>query len=765
MARVFTEYLLSLEPSGEPDAAAFEDVWRALRRLLRRELQRRGLWQSSPDFLGVYGHPSWFERAAPGAADALDELAADAYAHVFIDRLDNFREHARRKPNVEGLVVRAVRNFLHDAQKRRDPLGFRVFQRLRAAIDGARSRGRIYFAEGGEKLSNDTVLAFDPTAEPEHAHEAQPVFGEIVGRWNDALLPDLITARGEPRREVVARLEELVTALPDDGVELFVFKDLIDALKIDARARWAALLEDEGSEVEIDGTPDEGIGAATRWVEPDSAFEDRESFERLAECVSEGIERLDLRARSRRHLEIFWQFLYLYAIEGRHVGAREGLSAAAAEAALGGKLPSQRRLSKLLGIPRDRFPDLLATLGGVVEDCLPATSEPPGVSSRWGTAPAPALVPQKANAMSLRDLQDELRRRTTETLRRETDRPDDASPPRVGDVHLFPELDAAGVEWVLAESAPGGSGARFLALAADMFPLIGSGDVAVGGESTRVLRGRYGLWLGAEALESGERVGSVEAEVVERARERRRELAAGRLEVSAAAAEVDDDPEYLEWCGEIEAERSKLVAALGAEIVPFAPQTSVRARRKPSLISFPAAAMVLLAIGLGLMVGWLAGRGPVTDLEGEIAELLEEAESRNREFSKLSQQFDELTRKRSLSNLVPVALMLDQRGGPEREIELDPRAGGLYIELPLPLEEPEGAKYWVELVRETDDKVVLEEDDLFELKGFNSLSLVVPPAVLSEGTYELRLHRRGGGLAPIFSWTLGISFEEESDGS
>src|SRR5436309_14649242 len=125
-ARVFTDYVRSLEPGGEPDPQRLATVRETLRGALRGELRRRGLWNAPPDYLGVYGSEGW--------EDALEELLAECYAFVFVDRLRALQAQLRVKPNVDGLVFLNVRHFLHERQKEHDPVGSQVFEVLQSAV-------------------------------------------------------------------------------------------------------------------------------------------------------------------------------------------------------------------------------------------------------------------------------------------------------------------------------------------------------------------------------------------------------------------------------------------------------------------------------------------------------------------------------------------------------------------------------------------------------------------------------------------------------
>src|SRR5687767_6906412 len=103
---VFTEYVRSLS-QGEPAPALFAALCRELSAALRTELRRRGLWNTPPSYLGILGGGSWDD-------DALDELRADAHTFVFVDRLRSLRAQMEAKANIDGLVLRAVRNFVQD---------------------------------------------------------------------------------------------------------------------------------------------------------------------------------------------------------------------------------------------------------------------------------------------------------------------------------------------------------------------------------------------------------------------------------------------------------------------------------------------------------------------------------------------------------------------------------------------------------------------------------------------------------------------------
>ncbi len=348
----FTRFLQNLEPDGslEPENGDFDEVWAALRHRLVSELKRRSLWSLPPACLGIYGCATWADP------DAVEELVADCFIFTFAERFRSLKAQLRYKPNVEGLIVRNVRNFLHERQRRHDPVGFRVFTVLRGAVRDALSAGELQVIAGTPAVRNDTVLASRLGVSPEEA--VQPDELRLrVQVWNDDLLPDLITARGWDVRQVTARLERHLRGLAVEGVPAFRFHDLIAALREDARARWRAvwLHSPEGIPPRLE---EEGFASVARLVELPSEDE-RESLHRLLACLEHSIEQVaEPPARSRDYLRRLLLFLKSHAAD-----------APEEPGAPGRVLPSHRQLAQLLAIPRERLPGLFRTLRDLAESC------------------------------------------------------------------------------------------------------------------------------------------------------------------------------------------------------------------------------------------------------------------------------------------------------------------------------------------------------------------------------------------------------------
>lgn len=352
MDPLFTRFVRLLERTAGEEL--FVEVWERLRTLLGNELKRRGLWTTSPSYLGVYGWSYW-EAPGPAAGGALEELVADLYAFIFVERLGSLTSQLAMKPNIEGLVLLNLRHFLLERQQQQDPLGFRVFEMVRGAALASLAAGEIHLLDGNPRVRNDTLLGFAP-GRREATPEAR--LAALVAGWNDGLLPGLLTAQGGGLTEVIAELRRLLGGLAGQGVAAFRFRDVVDPLKSDARQRWAALLEDEdGLRSEL--APADSKAEPASWAEaPGISLEARQNLERLIAGVSQAIRQADVDEGTRGYLATVWLFLQAQSGAMEEMGRDPALPFDLSDQ----RRLSQRKLAQLLGIPRARLPEVLATL-------------------------------------------------------------------------------------------------------------------------------------------------------------------------------------------------------------------------------------------------------------------------------------------------------------------------------------------------------------------------------------------------------------------
>ncbi|MCP4659891.1 MAG: hypothetical protein GY856_31190, partial [bacterium] len=307
---------------------------------------------SPPSYLGVVGS-SWDD------GDVLEELLVDCYSFSLADRVKNLQSQMleKKRPNIYGLVVRNIRNFLSDRQRRADPIGYRVFRLLQRAISEAVVAGELHILAGDGKIRNHTALGFDPQADPDPPARD---FADRVKAWNDELLPELVTARSRTVTEVVGRLRRLVVGLEAAGVDAFRFKDVIDPMKRDVRDRWAGVWS---GTVEVAAEPGDGE-APPETVIVAPPIDPIDAVDDLHRCVGRSIDRLQEKPRTREDLWKLWTF-----VRATHDRDDEA------------KLPSHLKLGKRLGIYRGRLPRLFEILQRIVEACRSGRQAEPALRS------------------------------------------------------------------------------------------------------------------------------------------------------------------------------------------------------------------------------------------------------------------------------------------------------------------------------------------------------------------------------------------------
>lgn len=341
---VFSEYVRSLAAGGEPDQSSYDEVREHLRALLVTELRRRGLWEAPPSYLGVTA-PSWRD---PGA---LEELVAGAYVYSFADRLRGLTNQLAIRDNIHGLIVRNVRNFLTHRQRKADPIGYRVFVRLRKAVEGLIEKGRLlvrgWTARETPAINNLSTLSFGPFPTPVADRET---LEPPVRRWNDELMPELVTAEGPGVPKVIEELGEHVSTLPEDGVQAFRLGHLAGVLKRDARGRWLSVWRNTEERMPVDGEPGaEQVPVALPDPEPDgSRFR-----EVVLDCVESAIGAVR-QAKLQRDLWTVWLFLRSTRVDTEDASA----------------MPSYSEIGRQLGLNRERVSQLFDKLKQWTRRCF-----------------------------------------------------------------------------------------------------------------------------------------------------------------------------------------------------------------------------------------------------------------------------------------------------------------------------------------------------------------------------------------------------------
>ncbi|MCP4654813.1 MAG: hypothetical protein GY856_05270, partial [bacterium] len=217
--------------------------------------------------------------------------------------------------------------------------------------------GELWVLDGNPKILNPTLLATSPGTDAGDV-AGREVLAPIVEGWVQVLMPDLVTAQGVRRRDVVVRLRRFLLDLEAEGVRAFRFKELVDPLKHQVRGRWAAVFDHgEGEQATEDDV--RGFADVVRLVRSDERLETDDSFDKLVACVAGLVEELREPERTRHYLRTLWGFLRAWAEGKESVGASDSL-------------PTGRRLGELLRVPRKRLPSLWESLRELVRLCQAA---------------------------------------------------------------------------------------------------------------------------------------------------------------------------------------------------------------------------------------------------------------------------------------------------------------------------------------------------------------------------------------------------------
>ena len=341
---------------GEMSPDLGRRLLQALEDVVVAELKRRGLWNASPRYLGLLGE-QWRDRDGGGP---LRELLNEVFVAAIAEPLPRWRNLlADPATSLEAALVQAIRNHLHELQKRHDRLGYDLYQRTKEAVLAAIAAGELHLAgatdsQEAQRISNHSVLTADPAGgiEPVPAEK----LAERVPLWVDSLLPELVVGIRENRRQAVERLRQHLAALATEGIVSWRFKDLLDPLKAAIRARWQSRAESGGDDdgPTVTTFDDDGHRELVRTLHPrDPERFELEHLEKLLECLAVQIGR---HAAQQRTLDHIWA-LFLYLQTFIAPGSDED------------ELPSARELEKRLKIPREKVPSLLEVLGRFLRLC------------------------------------------------------------------------------------------------------------------------------------------------------------------------------------------------------------------------------------------------------------------------------------------------------------------------------------------------------------------------------------------------------------
>lgn len=346
MDLVFTDHIRSLEPP-EDGSAGFDAAWKKLESELTRAIKRIGLWHLPPRYLGVEDAERWDHPRA------FDDLAVDCYVYAILDRLPSLKALIEVSGTVEGAVVRNVRHFVFDRQRKQDPVGYRIYDVTRCALERLIEGETLAVTEGKPgKINNVTLLSF-----PSESGCVESLAGDLrehVEGWRGGLFTDMVLGIRKRRHEAEQELASAIADLQRGGVAAFRFKGLIDPIKERGRRHWGSLFaQEEGDYAPAGEAKDGEVPPLVPVVKPGSPLEEQEAYSKLLECMARKLARCQVRSRVRDELQRLWALLKIHAPQSDR------------------PLP-ERRAAEMLGIARGTLRQRLKQLRSLVAGCRAA---------------------------------------------------------------------------------------------------------------------------------------------------------------------------------------------------------------------------------------------------------------------------------------------------------------------------------------------------------------------------------------------------------
>ena len=248
-----------------------------LAKILRHELNRRGLWHAPPAWLGYDGE-TW--------DDSFEDLLIDCYIFSICKRIRGLRSHLKTGKPLDPLIFQNVEWFVTDCQKRFDPIGYAVWQNVMGAVEHAIKSGKLT-ATGLDKkgkICNATLLTCLAST-----ILSEKSLNKILCKNKEWLNIRLKLVWNDKR--VYGKLGDVVCDL---GLNEVKFKDLVDVMKKEVRQTWQACYTAEALENTAIEDFEDDTNQIVKIIGPDTAHEDYQSWINLIKQIMRAIDELDV---------------------------------------------------------------------------------------------------------------------------------------------------------------------------------------------------------------------------------------------------------------------------------------------------------------------------------------------------------------------------------------------------------------------------------------------------------------------------------------
>ena len=243
-------------------------------------------------------------------------------------RLTRLRQYAQHQPSIAGPVRTAVRNFLNEQEKEKDPVGHAVFKNIQAAVVEALGVGKMRVVDGKPgDVTNGTVVA---SASGKGCTKAPSMDLRVaINGWADvaSLCGEMAKRSGRGLRAAA----EVLSRLSKARLNSWRVGDLVDALK------QALPQREEGTFPELVST------VPGREPPPTRPVEDEDVVGLKSDRTRATIEGLRCQRKVKDRLVRLWDFMIDWYRKN-------------------GSFPEQAEAAKTLGLPRQRVSEDYARL-------------------------------------------------------------------------------------------------------------------------------------------------------------------------------------------------------------------------------------------------------------------------------------------------------------------------------------------------------------------------------------------------------------------
>lgn len=212
MTTVFTEHIAALSSGADPIS---DQVMDQVKIELRKVLRARGLLEQSPTILGYLG-ASWNDSGA------IDDLVSDCYVRAIAKKLPGLKRCFAQSGSIDGIVVRNIKNFVWEQQKRANPVGHAVFQNSKQAAMALVENGQLICSSPASKVVGETEFRFEQAGSPATVEELKTAIDQAGISEIEQL-----AKVGESAQ---TQLAEVLASLSALGISGFNLKSLKDAL-------------------------------------------------------------------------------------------------------------------------------------------------------------------------------------------------------------------------------------------------------------------------------------------------------------------------------------------------------------------------------------------------------------------------------------------------------------------------------------------------------------------------------------------------------